>query len=112
MPLTNDERVEIRALLEELAAELEERMKSAGDQADPVQLDEPIGRLSRMDAIQSQQMAQAGLSRELQQLMRVKHALQQIDDESFGSCESCKRPIGIDRLRFQPEVLLCVRCAT
>ena len=33
---------------------------------DPVQLDEPIGRLSRMDAIQMQQMALAGLSREQQ----------------------------------------------
>ena len=111
MALTDDERGEIRAKLERLAAELEERMASSQDQADPVQLDEPIGRLSRMDAIQMQQMAKAGLSREQQQLVRVRYALSVIDDEDFGKCTNCKLPIGFDRLLFQPEILLCVRCA-
>ena len=111
MTLTETERAEIRALLEELAKELEARLESSKDQGQPVQLDEPIGRLSRMDAIQMQQMALAGLSREQQQLVRVRYALRLVDDEDFGNCSSCKRPIGIDRLRFQPEVLLCVRCA-
>ena len=111
MSLTDGERAEIRGLLEELATKLEERMKISGDQAQPVDLDEPIGRLSRMDAIQMQQMAKAGLSREQQKLVRVRNALGVIEDEGFGNCEVCKRPIGIDRLRFQPEILLCVRCA-
>jgi len=110
MTLTDSERAEIRTLLEELAAKLEDRMQSSGDQADPVALDEPIGRLSRMDAIQMQQMAKAGLSREQQQLLLARYALRIIDDEDFGNCASCKQPIGIDRLRFQPEILLCVRC--
>ena len=109
--LTDSERAEIRGLLEELEAELLERLESSRDQGDPVDLNEPIGRLSRMDAIQMQQMALAGLSREQQQLVRVRYALLQIDNDNFGSCESCKGPIGIDRLRFQPEILLCVRCA-
>ncbi len=111
MALTDSERAEIRALLEELAAKLEKRMKISGDQSQPVDLDEPIGRLSRMDAIQSQEMAKAGLSREEQKLERVRYALRHIDDDSFGDCEGCKQPIGIDRLMFQPEILLCVRCA-
>lgn len=110
MTLTDTERAEIRALLEELAVKLESRMETSGDQADPVNLDEPIGRLSRVDAIQMQQMAKAGLSREQQQLMLARYALRIIDDEDFGNCQSCKQPIGIDRLRFQPEILLCVRC--
>ncbi len=111
MTLTTDEREEIRGLLQELAASLQERMDGSRDQADPVSLDEPIGRLSRMDAIQMQQMALAGLSREQQQYVRARHALSLIDGDKFGNCESCKRPIGIDRLRFQPEILLCVGCA-
>ena len=111
MTMTDSERAEIRTLLEELATELGQRLEISKDQGQPVQLDEPIGRLSRMDAIQMQQMALAGLSREQQQLVRVRYALRLIDDENFGDCSSCKRPIGIDRLRFQPEILLCVRCA-
>lgn len=109
--LTPDERAEIRGLLEELKTELEGRMKITEEQAQPVDLNEPIGRLSRMDAIQMQQMALAGLSREQERYVRVRRALVLVDDESFGNCESCKRPIGIDRLLFQPEILLCVRCA-
>lgn len=112
MTLTDGERAEIRTLLEELVKELEERLASSRDQAEPVDLEEPIGRLSRMDAIQMQQMALAGLSREQQQLVRARYALRLLlDDEHFGSCQSCRQPIGIDRLRFQPEILLCVRCA-
>lgn len=111
MAMTDAERQEIREQLEDLAAELEERLSVTSDQSQPVQLDEPIGRLSRMDAIQMQQMALAGLTREQQQLVRVRYALQIIDRADFGDCQQCKQPIGIDRLRFQPEILLCVRCA-
>ena len=111
MTLTSDEREEIREMLQLLVTSLQERMDSSSDQADPVQLDEPIGRLSRMDAIQMQQMALAGLTREQQQCVRARYALTLVDGDEFGNCESCKRPIGIDRLRFQPEILLCVRCA-
>ncbi len=111
MNLTEKERAEIRGLLEELKSELEGRMTIAKDRAQPVDLDEPIGRLSRMDAIQMQQMALAGLSREQARYVRVRRALELVDNEDFGSCLSCKKPIGIDRLRFQPEILICVRCA-
>ena len=111
MPLTDAERTEIRSLLEQLEAELTERLATTEDQAQPVDLDEPIGRLSRMDAIQMQQMAKAGLSREQRQLVLVRHALQVVDRPEFGDCEACGRAIGVDRLRFQPEILLCVRCA-
>ena len=111
MTLTDSERAEIRGLLEDLVTTLEARMEVSGDLAKPVQLDEPIGRLTRMDAIQMQQMALAGLSREQQQLVLARYALQLLDDENFGNCQSCKQPIGIDRLRFQPEILLCIHCA-
>ncbi|MEM7202510.1 MAG: TraR/DksA family transcriptional regulator [Planctomycetota bacterium] len=111
MTLTDAERQEIRELLEGLQSQLERRMKIAEDRAQPVDLDEPVGRLSRMDAIQMQQMALAGLTREQERYVRVRRALALLDDEDFGCCLGCKQPIGMDRLRFQPEVLTCVRCA-
>ncbi len=111
MALTDEERAEIRELLEAEAAKLQARIESTKDQSDPVKLDEPIGRLSRMDAIQMQQMALAGLTREQEKFVRIRYALGLVDSEDFGNCQSCKQPIDIDRLRFQPEVLVCVRCA-
>jgi DnaK suppressor protein len=111
MKLTENERAEIRGLLEALKSELEGRVKISEEQAEPVDLDEPIGRLTRMDAIQMQQMALAGLSREQERYVQVRRALELVDDENFGNCLSCKQPVGIDRLRFQPEILICIRCA-
>ena len=102
MTLTDSERTEIRGLLEELAAKLEARMETSGDQADPVQLDEPIGRLSRMDAIQMQQMAKAGMSREERQLALARYALRLIDEKDFE----------YDEVEFQeslPEIRLKLR---
>ena len=111
MTLSAEDRAEIRSLLEEMATKLLARIETTKEQSEPVQLDEPIGRLSRMDAIQQQHMAKAGLSREQEKLTNVRYALSLIDSEDFGNCQSCKRPIGVDRLLFQPEILLCVRCA-
>lgn len=111
MPFTDDQRREIRSLLEALVHELEARLPETEDQSRPVDLDEPIGRLSRMDAIQMQQMAAAGLSRERQQLAAALFALSLVEGEDFGRCQACKAEIDIDRLRFQPEVLRCQRCA-
>ena len=44
-----------RALLE-LREDLQKQLDDSTDGAKPVSLDEPIGRLSRMDAMQAQQM--------------------------------------------------------
>ena len=111
MTLTDGDRAEIRERLEELKAKLEARIKISEDRAQPVDLEEPIGRLSRMDAIQMQHMALAGLSREQERYVRVRHALACLDDPDFGQCQSCKKPIDVERLKFQPEIRVCVRCA-
>lgn len=112
MTLPSSERDQIRALLEELRLDLESRVTQLAQSASPVSLDDPIGRLSRMDAIQSQQMALAGLTRLRQRLERVRRALARIDEPDFGACESCGEPIGFDRLEFEPETGRCVRCAS
>lgn len=109
--LAPSERARVRALLEELLADLEPREVQLAESADPAILDAPIGRLSRMDALQSQQMAKSGLTRIRHRLERVRQALRRIDDPEFGACESCGEPIGIDRLEFEPETTRCVRCA-
>ena len=56
-------------------------------------------------------LALAGLTREQERYVLCRRALLLVDDADFGSCLTCKQPIGIDRLRYQPEILTCVRCA-
>ncbi len=106
-----------RGKLEQLAAEIREDLETNQESAKTVDLDTSIGRLSRMDAMQSQQMAlelrrRQQLQLQLQlQLQRVESALQRIEKRTFGKCGKCHGDISGERLEIQPDAVLCVRCA-
>lgn len=97
----------LQDLLEELRADL----VTSEDAAQTVRLDSSIGRLSRMDAMQSQQMALELRRRQQNQRQRIENALLRIDKGSYGQCGRCHNAIGQERLAIQPEAILCVHCA-
>lgn len=97
--------------LEALEAELKAAVAGKADATAPVTLDTSIGRLSRMDAIQSQQMALGLKARHQQQLMRVQNALKSVATGTYGQCRRCKGPIALERLEAQPDAGFCVQCA-
>jgi DnaK suppressor protein len=43
-------------------------------------------------------------------LAKVEHALEKIEDGSFGLCEECGEEIAFKRLEARPETNLCIRC--
>ncbi len=43
-------------------------------------------------------------------LAQTRHALERLDDGSYGRCESCGEPIGKGRLQAFPRATLCVTC--
>jgi DnaK suppressor protein len=100
-----------RGLLDRLVIELRAALSEKGA-TEPVQLDTSIGRLSRMDAMQSQLMALALKERQRQQLGKVERALRSIADGTYGACKLCRGPIAEERLEMQPEATVCVQCAT
>ena len=40
----------------------------------------------------------------------IERAIDKIDNGTYGSCESCYKPIGVDRLQFLPYSILCIKC--
>jgi DnaK suppressor protein len=42
---------------------------------------------------------------------RVLRALEKLDEGTYGTCDSCRRPIAPARLEFSPESVLCIECA-
>ncbi|HUF48797.1 MAG TPA: TraR/DksA C4-type zinc finger protein [Vicinamibacterales bacterium] len=77
----------------------------------PVSPDPAIGRLTRQDAMQQQQMA-AEIVRRLQaEQSRVELALRAMAAGEYGVCRLCEEPIAIARLRAMPDARLCVTCA-
>ncbi len=50
--------------------------------------------------------------RERKLITKVKEALDRIEDGSFGTCESCGRPISEKRLMVRPVTTQCIECKT
>jgi len=100
-----------RSRLGSLEDKIRAGMESSKDASGVVQLDTSIGRLSRMDAMQNQQMALELRRRQEQQLQRIANALKRMDKGTYGLCGKCKQPIAEDRLEVSPDVVMCVRCA-
>lgn len=71
-----------------------------------------VGRLSRMDAMQQQAMAQATERRRLAERARIAAALERINDGEWGYCLKCGEEIAEKRLRHDPSVANCVNCAS
>lgn len=80
------------------------------DGARPVDLDQPIGRLSRIDAIQQQKMVKANRQRARIRRSQVKAALKSIEAGTYGVCNKCSDEISLKRLEVRPESPLCIEC--
>ncbi len=108
----NDEKLkEYETKLLDLLKDTEAQMAQSGEDRAPVAVDGRMGRVSRGDAIQVQQMAVETGRRREEKLSRVRSALGRLRDGSYGLCGRCRQPIGQARLDAMPEVVLCVRCA-
>ena len=104
---------EARGRLLKLQADLEAATEDAEGSAAIVELDQSkVGRLSRMDAMQAQAMAQASGHRREATLRRISAALKRIDEGDYGLCMQCEEPINPKRLDFDPTLLLCIDCAS
>ncbi|AFI84153.1 TraR/DksA family transcriptional regulator [Methylophaga nitratireducenticrescens] len=77
-----------------------------------VELDQSrMGRLSRMDALQDQQLAIEVQRRLKRKLQAIEGALNRINDDDFGFCYLCDEAITEARLTFDPTVTRCLQCA-
>lgn len=98
----------IRAELTELQAVSK---LSKSDRA-TVHLDQQsIGRVSRIDSLQVQAMAQAAEARRHDRIRRLQFTLERLQDEEFGYCIECGEFIGLARLDIDPATLRCITCA-
>lgn len=109
---SNDETDEYRQQLLALKEKLEAFDKASSESAKTVDLDEPFGRLSRMDAMQQQKMSQAHQKRNDIRLRQVHAALSRIEEGAYGECMRCGEYIQRPRLQARPEVPICLECQT
>ena len=100
-------------LLEQRRDELLSVAATGDDSAQAVELDQQrVGRLSRMDALQSQAMSVEAKRRRELELKRIAVALKHIEEQDFGYCEKCGEAIAAARLEIDPSATLCIGCAS
>jgi len=96
----------IRKRLDEIEAEL----KGMAESTAAISPDVSIGRLSRLDSMQMQQMALAGKRRLEEERARLHEAEHRINTGSYGRCLRCHQDIVPERLDYQPDAVTCVPC--
>lgn len=69
-----------------------------------------IGRLTRMDAIAMQAMAQMNRQQLEIRRLQIEAALKAIDEGTYGACRNCRGTIGYARLEALPEAPFCMAC--
>ncbi|HVS31187.1 MAG TPA: TraR/DksA family transcriptional regulator [Thermoanaerobaculia bacterium] len=84
--------------------------RTVGDEKPVQAAGSTIGRLSRMDAIQVQAMAQMSRRQLDIRLQQIEAALAALDAGNYGRCRQCKEPISLQRLEALPEAPLCMEC--
>ncbi len=106
---------ELDGLTQTLKLRLEKLWKSIDSTAEnrkPVELDQAsVGRLSRMDAMQMQAMAQAAGHMQNQEISRIEATLKRIEAGDFGDCVICGEKIAPKRLAVDLTVSTCIGCA-
>jgi DnaK suppressor protein len=86
---------------EEELAQIEERLQDKGDYGpgtgDPLVVRWELN-LARRDRVESR-------------IAELEHALERLEEGSYGICESCGKPIDLERLEALPQTELCIECA-
>ena len=50
--------------------------------------------------------------RERKLMLKIKEAIERIDDGSYGECEVCGKDISVARLKARPVTTQCIECKT
>lgn len=101
----------IRLAILDTIEDLKKSIQTFKKLSQPVPPDNAIGRITRMEAINSKSMNEASLVKSTHRLARLQRSLEMLDDPDFGYCINCEEPIPYKRLLIMPEASLCVPCA-
>ncbi|MDA1091218.1 MAG: TraR/DksA family transcriptional regulator [Proteobacteria bacterium] len=113
--MSNKNKIDVKGFKKRLMSmriEVKALSEATAEARQPVELDQTaVGRLSRMDALQSQAMQLETERRRTVEKIRIESALQRIDEGEFGYCVSCGIKIEPKRLDNDPTTPTCFDCA-
>ncbi len=91
--MNTDQKQEIKQAIIKKMKTLKKNIKTFAGLSKPVSPDNAIGRLTRMEAINSRSINQASLAKSELILKALNKALDSIETPDFGFCLNCDEPI-------------------
>ncbi len=108
---SEEQKKNLVSIIEAEIEKLKKKVEEIKEFTEPVEPDNAIGRISRMDAINNKTIYDASLRNTRNRLIQLQNVLTQRNDASFGRCIKCHREIPLERLKIRPEVRLCASCS-
>jgi len=112
--LTAEQKQQISQRLETRRAELCEEIRSELERSGHEHFADLAGEVTDAgDASVADMLVDKGVafvSRQVEELTQVEHALKHLGDEAFGECVECGDEIGFERLMAQPAASRCIVC--
>lgn len=109
--LTSNQVSELATVLNQQKLDLQRLLLDSQQNSAPVTLDQQsVGRVSRIDAIQQQQMAVANRDQASAILKQIIASLVRVKNDEYGFCLECGEPIAYARLQVQPYAANCLGC--
>ncbi|MBW3658006.1 MAG: TraR/DksA C4-type zinc finger protein [Actinobacteria bacterium] len=111
-----------QALQDDLRRQLEDELateRARLEDAEPIEQDKELHNLARGESGQSQAAENirqrserlATIDHTESRAAKIEHALERMDQGSYGTCEVCGRGIGEERLRAYPAATRCIEDA-
>lgn len=109
--MTTLNKAEIKSIIEAEIQKTENHIAEYKELTKPVEPENAIGRISRMDAINNKSVIEAALRKAKDKLHKLNLALTKVDDDDFGVCVRCHKPIPLGRILIVPQARSCVACS-
>ena len=108
--MTKEQRQQIKdKIIQDLEA-MQNEIDGLQDKVKPITPDCSLGRLTRQEMIQEQQVNEHALHEAEIRVNKLKYALQKVDKEGYVICAECEEEIIFGRLMLLPESTHCVAC--
>ncbi|MAS91795.1 MAG: molecular chaperone DnaK [Verrucomicrobiales bacterium] len=109
--LTADELIDLEEIISEEIDRIREESEKSKTEREAISPDVSIGRLSRLDSMQMQEVAKEAERRREERIGKLELALDRLDEGTYGRCEGCGEDIEFERLKVTPEAVRCSACA-
>lgn len=109
--MTEAEQKELESIIISQLASTREEIEELIELTQPISLDNSIGRLSRMDAINNRTINEKALRDKKRLIQKLERAKERAEKGELGICRKCGDEIPFGRLKIMPYTTRCVKCA-